>query len=442
MLDPMRRWRSWLPEGAPPEMPDRAEPMSPGAGQVERWVFFAATGVITLRVLDDNFIQPEPGTGAGDHLLSGLVPLAALIVATAAYPARRPGTRAVIAILLGAFGIAAGIEGWHYLTSASVSGDDFSSILSLPAGVSLIGLAAVVLWRSRRTDDGRIWRYTRRALVGLAAALVAVVLVVPFLIAYGTTHLARGYVPEADLGAEYEEVTFTTEDGLDLRGWYVPSSNGAAVISFPGRKGTQEPARLLIEHGYGVLLFDRRGEGESDGEPNAWGWGGYRDVDAAVEFLRSRGIDRQRIGGIGQSVGGEMMLEAAARSPGLRAVVSEGAGIRSAREAGERADAGPLEQLGMALQTAGVVLFSNESVPPNLVELMDEIAPRPVLLIYAADGQGGEELNEQYFEAAEEPKQLWQVTAGGHVGSQEAKPEKFERRVIGFFDRALLGQAG
>ena len=45
---------------------------------------------------------------------------------------------------------------------------------------------------------------------------------------------------------------------------------------------------MLARHGYGVLLFDRRGEGESDGEPNAFGWGGDRDVKAAVDFLQAR----------------------------------------------------------------------------------------------------------------------------------------------------------
>jgi hypothetical protein len=409
------------------------------AGRVERWIFFVATAVIGVRVLDDNFIQPEAGTGAGDHLLSGLVPLAALAVAAAAYSGRRAGARAVIAILVGLFGAAAGLEGWHYLTSASPSGDDFSSLLSLPAGLVLLALAGVTLWRSRRTDDGHLWRYTRRALIGLAGVVVTLLLIVPFLTAYGLTHLARGFVPKPELGAAYEQVTFTTADGLELEGWYIPSTNGAAVISFPGRKGPQDPARLLAEHGYGVLLFDRRGEGESDGEPNTWGWGGYRDVDAAVEFLRAQGIDRERIGGIGQSVGGEMMLEAAARSDGLKAVVSEGTGLRSAREAGERADSGLLQDLGIALQTAGVALFSNEPVPPNLVELVGRIAPRPLLFIYARNGAGGEELNEEYHRAAGEPKELWAVEQGGHVGSQAAEPEEFERRVVGFFNAALLG---
>ena len=91
---------------------------------------------------------------------------------------------------------------------------------------------------------------------------------------------------------------------------------------------------MLARHGYGVLLFDRRGEGESEGDPNVFGWDGERDINAAVAFLQRRpDVDPDRIGGIGLSVGGEMMIEAAAESDDLKAVVSEGAGIRSVREA-------------------------------------------------------------------------------------------------------------
>ena len=60
------------------------------------------------------------------------------------------------------------------------------------------------------------------------------------------------------------------------------------MIVFPGRSGPQKHARMLIRHGYGVLLFDRRGEGASEGEPNAFGWIGDRDLHAAAAFLRSR----------------------------------------------------------------------------------------------------------------------------------------------------------
>jgi hypothetical protein len=61
------------------------------------------------------------------------------------------------------------------------------------------------------------------------------------------------------------------------------------------------------------------------------------------------------------------------------------------------------------------------------------------LLIYAVPGQGGEaELSEAFYDAAREPKAIWQVPGSGHTGGIEAHPQEYERRVVGFFDRALL----
>ena len=307
----------------------------------QRLVFLVAVAVIALHVLDDSFIQPEPGTSAGDHLVSGLVPLAALGIAAVAYGRIAPAWRAALALVIGLFGIMAGLEGWHYTMKVGASGDDYTGLLALPAGVVLVLLGLVSLWRSRRTEGTRARRYLRRALVGAAGLIVLIALVAPFMMAYGYTHLGRAVVPDPKLGgADYENVKFETGDGLELEGWYIPSKNGAAVIAFPGRSGPRKPARFLARHGYGVLLFDRRGEGDSEGDPNSLGWGGTKDLEAAVAFLRERpDVDPDRIGGIGRSVGGEMLLQFAAESDDLKAVVSEGAGIRSVREASESSGA-------------------------------------------------------------------------------------------------------
>ena len=246
------------------------------------------TAVIGLHVVDDNFLQPNPGTSAADHLLGGLVPLALLVGAAVAYPRLRPFARGVTAFLIGLFGIAVGLEGWRYTLLVGPSGDDFTGLVCGPAGVVLIALAAVTLWRGRRLDGSLPRRCGRRAVVGVAAVAVGFFIVTPVLMGYQFTHLARPQVPEARLGSAYEEVRFETSDGLELEGWYVPSRNGAAVIAFPGRKGPQSRARFLARHGYGVLLFDRRGEGESDGDPNSYGWDGDRDVKAAIAYLQSR----------------------------------------------------------------------------------------------------------------------------------------------------------
>ena len=169
----------------------------------------------------------------------------------------------------------------------------------------------------------------------------------------------------------------------------MPSRNGAAVISAPGRADSQKPARMLARHGYGVLLFDRRGEGESDGDPNIFGWGAERDFNAAVAYLRTRAdVDHGRIGGIGLSVGGETLLQAAAQSNGLKAIVSDGAGSRSIKEDIARPGTAKWEEIPTSLvMSVGTALFSNRLPPPEIGSLVGRIAPRPVLFIYGEHDQ-------------------------------------------------------
>ena len=117
-------------------------------------------------------------------------------------------------------------------------------------------------------------------------------------------------------------------------------------------------------------------------------------------------------------------------------MVSEGAGVRSVREAalpdGEKW--GPSRS--GASTTAGTAVFGNKGVPANLDDLVKDISPRAVYLIYAKRGQGGEELSSTYYESAGRPKFLWE-TDSGHTGGLEEEPVEYERRVIGFFDRFL-----
>jgi len=394
------------------------------------------TAVVGLHVVDDNFLQPNAGTSAADHLLGGLVPLALLVGAAVAYPRLRPFARGVTAFLIGLFGLAVGLEGWRYTLLVGPSGDDFTGLACGPAGVVLIALAAVTLWRGRRLDGSLPRRCGRRTVVAVAAAALGFFIVMPVLMGYQFTHLARPQVPEARLGSAYEDVRFETSDGLELEGWYVPSRNGAAVIAFPGRKGPQSRARFLARHGYGVLLFDRRGEGESEGDPNSYGWDGDRDVKAAIEYLQSRSdVDPGRIGGLGLSVGGEMLLETAAETPALRAVVSEGAGSRSYREVRDIAGAESISYLPMAL---AVTVYSGHTPPPALGDLVAKIR-QPTLLIHGRNSQGGTErsFNVRYDEVGGANVERWEVPNSGHTGGHEAAPEEYERRVVRFFDTAL-----
>jgi hypothetical protein len=395
-----------------------------------------ALGVAALHALDDNFLQPEPGTSAGDHLWGGLIQVGLFVLFAWAYPRLRAGLRATLAIFVGVFIAVMAGEAINEVRDGSLSGDDFTGLLCIPAGLLLVGVGLVTFWRTRK--GGRLlWRYARRALVALGILFGLYLVMYPVAESYVVTHAGRAFVPPENLGAAYEDVSFTTGDGLKLVGWYVPSKNGAAVISFPGRKGPQKPARLLAQHGYGVLLFDRRGEGESEGDPNLFGWQGTRDIEAAVAFLRVQPeVDDDRIGGLGLSVGGEMMLQEAAENDSMKAIVSEGAGVRSVREAVHVEGAEKLVFSWISsLSTVGTAIWTSNLPPRGLVDLSGEIT-EPTLFIHADPGQGGETLTERYYEEAKGPKEYWKAP-GGHTGAIDAAPEEYERRVVGFFDRTI-----
>ncbi|HSD77797.1 MAG TPA: CocE/NonD family hydrolase [Solirubrobacteraceae bacterium] len=437
---------------APPQAAGRSAP-GPLAGAPSRrdllgrrevLVFRLALLVVAIGVLDDAFAHREPGTSAADHLLSGLLPVAVAAALALAYPHLRAGLRAIAAISCGVLAAVAGVaDGVRHVAVDGLAGDDVTAMLAGLAGLLLLALGAVTLWRSRRLDERRARRYARRALLAAAGLLGAFFVLLPIAFAIIATHKARSPVVTADLGRPYAAETLRTADGLRLAAWYVPSRNRAAVIAFPGRRGPVRHARMLARHGYGVLLLDRRGEGESEGDMNLYGWNGEGDLDAAVAFLRRRpDVDRRRIGGLGLSVGGELLLGTAARNRGLRAVVSEGAGVRSLHEHLETPGVGGVQRWGTPwlVETPALASLSNTAPPANLADLVGRIAPRPILLIRALHGNEDEVLNRVYLRRAGPPKALWEVGRGGHTGALEAVPAQYERRVVGFFDRALLGR--
>jgi hypothetical protein len=404
-----------------------------GASTREVTGFRIALAAIGLAILDDAFLHPEPAAPLGARAVGGLAPVAVAAALAWMYPRLRAGGRAAVALICGALAVVAGIaDGARHVAVDGLAGDDLTAILGAVAGAALIVDAVVRLWRTRRADGHR---FLRRGLTGVAAVLAGFLVVLPVALAIVATHKARSPVPSA-FGAT---VTLRTGDGLRLSASYTPSRNGAAVIVFPGRTGTQRHARMLARHGYGVLLLDRRGEGESEGTLNLFGWNGENDLRAALDFLGTRGdVEDGRIGGLGLSVGGELLLQAAAGDRRVLAVVSEGAGVRSLAEHLQTPGVGRIQRWGTnwVVQTAAVAVLSGTLPPPDLTERVRRIGPRPVLLIRASDGNPDETLNEVYARRIGASAELWTVR-GGHTGALSADPSGYERRVVTFLDRAL-----
>ena len=66
----------------------------------ETVLFLIGIALVAVHVLDDNFVQPQPGMSPGDHIVSGLVPLALLGLAAWAYPRLRGGRRGALALIV------------------------------------------------------------------------------------------------------------------------------------------------------------------------------------------------------------------------------------------------------------------------------------------------------------------------------------------------------
>ena len=118
-----------------------------------------------------------------------------------------------------------------------------------------------------------------------------------------------------------QDVTFTTEDRLTLRGWFVPAASTPprfTMIVFngnAGHRGMRAPvAAAFAKHGVATLVFDYRGYGDNTGRPSEEGLA--RDARAALAYLKTRSdVDTTRIVYFGESLGAAVALRLATETP-------------------------------------------------------------------------------------------------------------------------------
>jgi alpha/beta superfamily hydrolase len=413
----------------------------------ETAVFRGATGVCLLHALDDAFANRQPGVDLGQHALAAALSLVLGLAAIVAFPRLRPGLRAALSL---AFGVLAAVNGalhLRHVTLETPEASDYTGVLALLAGVALIGLGVAIPFLHRgegARTRARRWAY--RVVAVLGSLLVAYVLVLPTSLALVVTHKYREPIGEPP-DATYEPVTFESSDGLELAGWYRRSENRAAVLVVHGgggdRNGTVRHAELLARHGYGVLVYDARGRGESEGSPVSVGWGWSKDVAGALAFLRERPeIDRERLGGLGLSTGADVLIDVAAEDRGLRALVSDGATAASFADYRKLDGLDEAAPFYLTMYTA-IRVLSGESPGRPLEELVAEVSPTPLLLVSTGGSVPTEiDFNRIYAEAAREPVEHWELPEVRHNAAVSERPAEYERRVIGFFDDALLDRRG
>jgi fermentation-respiration switch protein FrsA (DUF1100 family) len=279
----------------------------------------------------------------------------------------------------------------------------------------------------------------------IVAALLATWFIAPGVAATNVPTSTITTTP-ADLGLPYDTVELTTDDDVRLAAWYLPGSSDAAVVVLHGAGSTRsdalEEAAVLQRNGYGVLLIDARGHGDSDGSAMDFGWYGDLDIAAATSHLIDRDdIDEQRIGVLGLSMGGEEAIGAAAANPALSAVVAEGATGRTAADKTWLSDVygwrGSVQEQVERIQFGVTDLLTPASPPRSLPDAVKRAEGVPLLLITAGTVTDERRAADAFRAAAPDRVAVWNVDGASHTGGLDTDPPEWERRVIDFFDEHL-----
>ncbi|MGZ6372602.1 MAG: alpha/beta hydrolase, partial [Candidatus Limnocylindria bacterium] len=253
-------------------------------------------------------------------------------------------------------------------------------------------------------------------------------------------------VTPADIGLDYEDVRFTTDDGVTLSGWLIPAARDtrAAVVLMHGFSWHRLPwlAGFVpwLQRRYNVLQFDFRGHGGSGDALISLGTLEQRDVAAAVHFLAGRGLGPIALMGI--SMGGSVAIMAAPDLP-VAAVVADAAYAELRNPVANRMrEAGyPLAKLGAGLVVAAASLRARVRLR-SPIHRVAQIAPRGLLLISPGEDRlVSPHQSQRLFAAAGEPKELFVVPGAAHAEAHTTAPEEYERRVLDFLARHLEGEA-
>lgn len=248
----------------------------------------------------------------------------------------------------------------------------------------------------------------------------------------------------ADLGMDYEDVRFTTDDGVTLAGWLIPAGREtrAVVVLLHGFSGHRLPELATVvpwlQPRYHVLQFDFRGHGGSDPGFVTLGALERRDVAAAVRFVSDRGLGPVAL--LGVSMGAATAILAAPDLP-VAAVVADAAFAEPHHPVANRLrEIGyPLAALASRAIVAAAAIRTRTRIRSPLRSVA-RIAPRALLIIAtSADRLIDASQSRKLFAAAREPKELYVVEGAEHGEAYAAGGAAYERRVLGFLERHLDG---
>lgn len=286
-----------------------------------------------------------------------------------------------------------------------------------------------------------------KTLLEIFIIIIAWFLIVSFFAFYTSIHPKKiaSTINPSEFGYQYEKVSFKTEDGLTLKGWFIPAKKSPAktiiiLHGYPADKGDVLTWGIFLHEKYNLLFFDFRYCGESEGKYTSVGFYEVKDLKAAVRYLATRqDVDSKNIGAMGFSLGGAVALMGAKDIPEIKAVVADSS-FATLNDMAEM-----LFQRFFFLKKPLVFMTSIWSriflkVDPSKVspEKTVNMSHTPLLLIHGdKDKQIPLRNSQKIFESANNPKELWVVKGADHGEAYFLKKEEYEQKVLNFFGSYL-----
>lgn len=239
------------------------------------------------------------------------------------------------------------------------------------------------------------------------------------------------------------DVAFPGDSGATIRGWYLPSRTGAAVVLAGGtetdRSAMWPYAELLSAGGTGVLMFDWPGCGTSDGRV-VMGEPERVALQNGISFVLTQpDVHDQRVGVIGFSLGSYIAVLETARDPRAKLLVLEGLFDNPwIQTKALYAPAGVLAQLGGMLSD---YLAGLRPDAPRTSEHLPTLRVHSLVLVAGdADRTVSIAVSKALYDIAAEPKAFWVIRSGVH-GGYLAADTTYGPRLRAIVERTLAAPA-
>ncbi len=251
--------------------------------------------------------------------------------------------------------------------------------------------------------------------------------------------------------ALYEECSFKNEEGLTLKGWFIPSTNPSdkTIMFLHGwgqNKGELLPNTIFLrEKGFNLFYFDFRGSGESSQGLSSIGYLETKDALSALDFICSKYPQKTKHMGVyGLSMGAAVAVYIAAHNKKIECVVAEACYFSYekvvARWARIHKHVPYFPMVALILFFVRKRLGANpeDYCPKNNVK---RLAPIPILIINGKlDSLAPRHDARAIFLNARHPKQLWLIEGAQHTECAQKAGDLYQERLTEFFTKNLGAQ--